>query len=109
MILFHYTIHSFSLIFIQNSGIKLPALTPNELRACLAADPQTSPSTHLADDSFAAWCYDNLSLTAVRSAFERDADVDDCEQWGLTALEWKTQVEMAIIALAAAERMYSLG
>ncbi len=89
----------------QNSAIKLPALTPKELRACIAADDQTSPSTHLADESFAAWCYDNLSLKEARSAFERDADADECEQWGLVALEWKAQVEMAIIALKAAERM----
>ena len=85
----------------------MPALTPKDLRACITADPRTSPSTHLADDSFAAWCYDNLSLKEVRSAFERDADADECEQWRLTALEWKTQVEMAIMALAAAERMHS--
>ena len=85
----------------------MPALTPKDLRACITADPRTSPSTHLADDSFAAWCYDNLSLKEVRSAFEGDADADECEQWRLTALEWKTQVEMAIMALAAAERMHS--
>ena len=83
----------------------MPALTPKELKVCIAADPRTSPSTHLADDSFAAWCYDNLSLAEVRSAFERDADADECERWGLSALEWRLQVEMAIIALAAAGRM----
>ena len=27
------------------------------------------------------------------------ADPQQCEQWGLSALEWKTQVEMAIITL----------
>jgi len=79
--------------------------TPKELRAALADDPQTSPSTHLADDSFAAWCYDNLSLREARAAFERDADPDECRQWGLTALEWRAQVEMAVIALAAVARM----
>ena len=83
----------------------MPALTPEELRACITADPRTGPSIHLADDSFAAWCYDNLSLKEARAAFERDADPDECEQWGLSALEWKAQVEMAIIALAATERM----
>ena len=87
----------------------MPALTPKELRACIAADAGTSPSTHLADDSFAAWCYDNLSLKEARSAFERDADPGDCDKWGLSALEWKAQVEMAIIALAAAERMNRVG
>ena len=83
----------------------MPASTPRELIASTAADPQTNPSTFLADDSFAAWCYDNLSLKDARSAFERDADPLECSRWGLSALEWKAQVEMAIIALAAAERM----
>lgn len=87
----------------------MTALTPKDLRACITADPRSSPSSHLADDSFAAWCYDNLSLKEVRAAFERDADADECDQWGLTALEWRAQVEMAIIALAAAERIYSRG
>jgi hypothetical protein len=100
-----------SFIFMQNSGNALSALTPKELRACITGDPRTSPSTHLADDSFAAWCFgfDHLSLKELRSAFERDADTDECGQWGLTALEWKAQVEMAVIALAAAERMYTRG
>ncbi len=85
--------------------MNMPASTPEELRDCIAADARTSPSTYLADDSFAAWCYDHLSLSEARSAFERDADPDECEQWELTVLEWKAQVEMAIIALTAAAGM----
>ena len=83
----------------------MPVYTPEELRTCIAADPHTSPSTYLADDSFAAWCYDHLSLSEAHSAFERDADPDECEQWDLSALEWKAQVEMAIIALTAAAKV----
>ena len=83
----------------------MPATTPKELNACIAADARTSPSNYLADDSFAAWCYDHLSLKEAHAAFERDADTDQCRQWGLTALEWRIQVEMAIIALKAAHRM----
>jgi hypothetical protein len=83
----------------------MSASTPAELRACIAADAHTSPSTHFADDSFAAWCYDHLSLQEARSAFERDADPDDCRKWGLSPLEWRSQVEMVIIALTAAQRM----
>ena len=85
--------------------MNMPASTPEELRTCIAADAQTSPSTYLADDSFAAWCYDNLTLAEAHSAFERDADPDECDQWRLTALEWKAQVEMALIALSAAKGM----
>jgi hypothetical protein len=83
----------------------MTAKTPAELRACIASDIQTSPSAFLADDSFAAWCYDHLSLSEARSAFQRDADPDECRRWGLTALEWRSQIEMAIIALSAARRM----
>jgi hypothetical protein len=86
-------------------GIDMSAATPEELRACIATQAQTSPSTHLADDSFAAWCYDHLSLRETRSAFQGDADPDDCRKWGITALEWKSQIEMAIIALTAAQKM----
>jgi hypothetical protein len=83
----------------------MTAYTPDELRTCIEVEPHTSPSTHLSDDSFAAWCYDHLSLSEALSAFERDADPDECEQWELTALEWKSQVEMAIIALTAASKL----
>jgi hypothetical protein len=44
-------------------------------------------------------------MDEARAAFERDADPDECEQWGLTTLEWRAQVEMAIIALTAAAKM----
>ena len=60
--------------------MNMPASTPEELRTCIAADAQTSPSTYLADDSFAAWCYDHLSLVEARSALERDADPEECDQ-----------------------------
>ena len=76
--------------------------TGEELREMMAAEPQASPSTFLSDDSLAAWYYDHLSLREARSAFERDPDPDECKKWGLTGLEWKNQVEMAIIALKAA-------
>ena len=79
----------------------MPVSTPEELRARLDADSQAIPSSLLADDSFAAWCYDHRSLAEMRSAFHRDADPDECRQWRLSALEWKAQVEMAMIVLAA--------
>ena len=81
----------------------MSAKNPKELRDLIATEPHTSPSNFLADDSMAAWYYDHLSLREARSAFERDPDPDECKKWGLSALEWKNQVEMAIIALKAAE------
>lgn len=79
----------------------MTATTPEELRALITAEPETSPSIFLADDSMAAWYYDSISLREARSAFERDPDPDECKKWRLTGLEWKNQVEMAIIALSA--------
>lgn len=70
----------------------------------MAAEPMASPSTFLSDDSMAAWYYDHLSLREARSAFERDPDPEECRRWKLTGLEWKNQVEMAIIALKSAEK-----
>jgi len=82
----------------------MPASTPEALRACLIADPQALPSSLLADDSFAAWCYDHRSLRELRSALQRDADPTECKRWNLSALEWKAQVEMALIARTAAHQ-----
>lgn len=80
------------------------ASTPEELRELIATEPGSSPSTFLADDSLAAWYYDHLSLREARAAFERDPDPQECEKWGLSGLEWKNQVAMAIVALSAAGR-----
>lgn len=76
--------------------------TPEALMTAIRQEPQASPSTFLGDESFAAWCYDHLTLNELRSAFEGDADPEDCRQWGLSPREWRIQIEMAIIALTAA-------
>ncbi len=76
------------------------AKTADELREMMRRDPGVSPSTFLMDDSFAAWCYDNRDPLWLKAAFNRDADPDDCRSWGISASEWKTNVEMAGLALA---------
>lgn len=80
----------------------MPVATPDELRARLVDDPEANPSVFLSDDSFASWCYDNLSLRELKSAFQRDPDPVECDKWRLTHREWRSQVEMALIALSAA-------
>jgi hypothetical protein len=75
------------------------AKTADELREMIIKNPGTSPSTFLMDDSFAAWCYDNRDLLWLKSAFIRDADLKDCQKWGITTSEWKVNVEMAGVAL----------
>jgi hypothetical protein len=76
--------------------------TPEALKAVIRRDPQAIPATFLSDASYAAWCYDHLSLRELRSAFEGDADPEVCRLWRLSPREWRIQIEMAIIALTAA-------
>ena len=76
------------------------ATTADELRKMIRENPGTSPSTFLRDDSFASWCYDNRDLRWLKTAFNRDADPDDCRRWGMTPAQWRVGVEMAIQALA---------
>ncbi len=75
------------------------AKTADQLRKMIRQNPGTSPSTFLMDDSFAAWCYDNRDALWLKAAFNRDADPDDRREWGITAAEWKANVEMAGVAL----------
>jgi hypothetical protein len=80
------------------------AQTPEELKRLLAAHPGGSPSTFLDDSSYAAWCYDHLTRRELKSAFHRDADPEACAQWGLSAIGFKQQIEMAWIARTIARR-----
>lgn len=75
--------------------------TADALTEAIRKNPQASPSTFLGDDSYAAWCYDHRSLRELRSAFEGDADPEACRRWHLSPREWRTQIEMAMVALAA--------
>lgn len=76
----------------------------DDLIRLMAEHPGDSPSTFLADDSLAAWCYDRLTLRDLLAAFDRDADPDTCRRWRLSALAYKEQVAMAIAARRAADR-----
>jgi hypothetical protein len=76
------------------------ATTARALRALMAEYPDENPSVFLRDDSFAAYCYDRLTVKELKSAFNRDPDPDDCIRWNLSPLEWKENVEMALISLS---------
>jgi len=75
------------------------AKTANELRRLIEDNPEESPSVFLKDDSFAADCYDRMTVKELKSAFNRDAEREDCIKWNLSAAEWKENVEMALISL----------
>lgn len=75
-----------------------------ELRRLLLENPTESPSVFLPDSTFAAFCYDHMSIPELVSAFHRDADPEDCETWSLSPAEWKEHIEMALIALRAMQK-----
>lgn len=79
------------------------ATNANQLRELIRENPGTAPSTFIDDTSFASRCYDDKSIRWLKSAFNRDADPDDCQRWNLTADQWKENIEMALIAKEAAE------
>ena len=80
------------------------ATTANQLVDMINDNPDDMPSTFLMDSSFAAYCYDKKTFVWLKSAFQRDADLDDCDKWRLSRTEWKEQVEMALIAIRATQK-----
>jgi hypothetical protein len=77
--------------------------TLDELKELMAEQPGASPSVFLRDDGFAAYCYDDMTVDELRSAFERDADPEECRRWGLSATGWKEHIAMALTAKIASE------
>lgn len=80
------------------------AKNANDLRVLIRNNPQDMPSTFLSDSSFASHCYDKRSVKWLKSAFNRDADPEECENWRLTPVEWKEHIEMALVAKLATEK-----
>lgn len=80
------------------------ATSAEELRDLIEHNPETSPSVFLTDDSFAAVCYDQKTVRELASAFNGDADVDECRKWRLRVSEWREQIYMALIARQAQQR-----
>jgi len=77
----------------------LYAKNSKELRKMIKQNPDEYPSTFLSDDSFASACFDSKTIKELKSAFNRDAEPDDCIKWGISSNEWKENIEMALIAL----------
>ena len=78
------------------------------LRRLLKENPDESPSVFIADDTYAAKCYDSRTIKELKSAFHRDADPEECETWRLSPSDWKENIEMALIALRAAQKNINL-
>ena len=55
--------------------------------------------TTIAENTFAAACYEQNSVEELQSALEGAADVGEMMRWGLTSQEWREQIALAIAAL----------
>lgn len=54
------------------------------------------------DGSFAEACYNQNSVAELEAIIARGfADQADCDEWNLTASEWRRQIELALAAKRA--------
>lgn len=55
--------------------------------------------TFIADNTFAAACYDLNTIEELESVLQADVEQVDLDQWGLTESEYKNELKRAIQAL----------
>lgn len=54
--------------------------------------------TSIAENTFAAACFDQNSAKELQAALTNGPDASDMRDWGLTAEEWNAQVHQALKA-----------
>ena len=52
----------------------------------------------IANNTFAAACYDMNSVSDLEAALANGPDATDMKVWNLTSAEWTAQIELAITA-----------
>ena len=55
------------------------------------------------ENTFAAACYDQNSIDELKSALAGDVDVTDCKTWGISAIEWRSEIKLALSELEQAD------
>lgn len=54
--------------------------------------------THIAENTFAAACYDQNSARELEAALRNGPDASDMREWNLTPEEWVKQIKLALRA-----------
>lgn len=54
--------------------------------------------TFIAENTFAAACFNQNSVQELKAALSNGPDASDMREWGLTADEWTAQVHLALNA-----------
>ena len=50
----------------------------------------------IADNTFAAACFDQNSIEELEQSLAGEADADDCATWDITPAQWRASVELAL-------------
>lgn len=53
----------------------------------------------IADNTFAAACFNDCSIRDLEKALAGPVDETDCKTWNLTPAEWRDEIETALAAL----------
>lgn len=59
---------------------------------------QEQAMTTIANNTFAAACYDTNTAEELEVALRGPADENDCKEWGITADQWREQIQLALAA-----------
>lgn len=55
--------------------------------------------TAISENTFAAACFDQNSVSELEQALSRqEADATDCAEWNLTPEQWRAEIELALAA-----------
>lgn len=54
--------------------------------------------TTIADNTFAAACYDRNTAAELEAALQGPANEQDCAEWGISPEEWRDQIALALAA-----------
>ena len=55
--------------------------------------------TRIADNTFAAACYDMNTIADLRAMLAGEPDETDMQTWGITADQWRDEIKLAIAVM----------
>ncbi len=63
---------------------------------------------YIRENTFAAACYDQNSISELKEAIQNGPDKGDMETWNITAHEWFEEIRLALQALYEDENLFNL-
>ncbi len=81
------------------------AKNSKELNKLISQNPGALPSLFLNDNTLSSVLYDENTVEELNKMLNRDPDPDECKKWRLTKIEWRINVELALIAMKARQKL----